>query len=166
METKRCCLIIIIGLIPFIGISQTYDEKLQSLYEHTVPTLACSELSQMMESGKQILLLDTRTPEEYKVSHLPGAVLVDYDHFDSNKFVGLDKKTEVVVYCTVGYRSERIGEKLQKLGFTDVRNLYGGIFQWANEGGVLVNQKNISTDSVHTYSKKWAVWLTRGVKVN
>jgi 3-mercaptopyruvate sulfurtransferase SseA len=69
------------------------------------------------------------------------------------------------VYCSVGYRSERVGEKLQKLGYQNVYNIYGGIFEWKNEGMQVVNRQNQPTDSVHTYNKNWSKWLLKGVKV-
>jgi len=118
-----------------------------------------------MDSGQRVILLDTRSPEEYTVSHIPGASLIDYDKFKSADVQKLDRSAEIIVYCSVGYRSERIGEKLQEMGFTNVKNLYGGIFQWANEGQTLLNKNSLPTDSVHTYNKRWSEWLKRGIKV-
>ena len=71
----------------------------------------------------------------------------------------------MVVYCTVGYRSERIGEKLQKMGFQDVHNLYGGITEWVNQGHKVVDPEGNETPKVHTYSKDWGKWLKEGEKV-
>ena len=65
----------------------------------------------------------------------------------------------------MGYRSERIGEKLQKMGFTNVKNLYGGIFDWKNQDFEVVGMDNLATDSVHTYNKSWSKWLYKGIKV-
>jgi predicted sulfurtransferase len=65
----------------------------------------------------------------------------------------------------VGYRSEKVGEKLQELGFQNVKNLYGGIFQWKNEGFEVENSLSMPTDSVHTYNKRWSKWLLKGVRV-
>ncbi|MEQ8364679.1 MAG: rhodanese-like domain-containing protein [Cyclobacteriaceae bacterium] len=142
-----------------------YDKKLESLYKNTVPQIKPSDVKLKMEEGKQIVLLDTRSPEEYNVSHLPGARFVDYKAFQSKDVIQIDKNAEIVVYCTVGYRSERIGEKLLDMGFTNVKNLYGGIFQWANEERLLWDIRNQPTDSVHTYSRSWSSWLQHGIKV-
>lgn len=144
---------------------KTYDEKLSSLYKNTVPQIKPSTLQSKIRQGQHPIILDTRSHEEYKVSHLPNAKFIDYDDFDDDMVKGLSRDSEVIVYCTVGYRSERIGERLQKLGFTNVLNLYGGIFQWVNEGGEIRNNKNHPTDSVHTYSKSWSGWLKKGIKV-
>ena len=51
------------------------------------------------------------------------------------------KKTPTIVYCTIGARSETIGEKLKKNGFTNVYNLYGGIFEWKNADFKVLNKK-------------------------
>lgn len=139
----------------------TYDEKLESLYKKTVPLIDAADLSQ----GQDAVLLDTRTAEEYNISHLPGAAFVDYDRFRVKDVKHIPKDAEIIVYCSVGYRSERIGEKLLAEGYTNVKNLYGGIFQWKNDGYEVMNANNQPTDSVHTYNKKWSQWLNKGIKV-
>ncbi|MEM6841195.1 MAG: rhodanese-like domain-containing protein [Bacteroidota bacterium] len=141
-----------------------YDEKLASLYENTVPLIQPTTLDSLREQS-EITLLDTRASEEFQVSHLPNAEFVDYDSFELDDLLHLPKEDTVVVYCSVGYRSERIGEALKKAGFQHVYNLYGGIFQWKNEGKEVVNSQNQPTDSVHTYNRSWSRWLKNGVKV-
>ncbi|NQZ78135.1 MAG: rhodanese-like domain-containing protein [Ekhidna sp.] len=141
----------------------TYDEKLESLYKNTVPLIKAESLEEKLEDA---VILDTRAEEEYAVSHIAGARFIDYDSFKIKEVKDIDKDQEVIVYCSVGYRSERIGEKLQKAGFTNVKNLYGGIFQWKNEGFEVVGSSNQVTDSVHTYNKSWGKWLVKGVKVH
>lgn len=142
-----------------------YDALLATLYSHSVPVLRADSLSQRLSSENPPVILDTRSEEEYGVSHLQTARWIDYDNFEPYMVSGLNKKTPVVVYCSVGYRSEKIGEQLKDMGFSNVRNLYGGIFQWKNEGYPIVNKKGEPTDSVHTYNKLWSVWLKDGVKV-
>ena len=90
---------------------------------------------------------------------------MDYDSFKPENIKNINKKSKIIVYCSVGYRSERIGERLLKLGFTDVSNLYGGIFDWINDGNPVVNTSGIRTDSVHTYNKEWSKWVEKGVKI-
>ena len=65
----------------------------------------------------------------------------------------------------MGYRSEKIAEKLTASGFTNVVNLYGGIFEWINQDKPVVDQSGSETELVHAYSKKWGIWLNEGVKV-
>ncbi len=142
----------------------SYDKKLESLYNHTVPLISADSLSQRTKAD-DLIILDTRTPKEYAVSHLPNAILVDYDRFRPKDVKNLNKDAPVIVYCSVGYRSERIGEKMQKMGFKEVKNLYGGIFAWKNSAYSVINSSGAETDSVHTYNKNWSQWLLNGIKV-
>lgn len=156
----------IIFLVSLSATGQTnFDKKLKSLYKNTVPLIQSETLSTKIEKGENMLILDTRSFKEFQVSHLPNALFIDYNDFDSEKVKAVNRRTKIIVYCSVGYRSERIGEKLIKMGFSDVQNLYGGIFDWVNNNHAVVNQSGLKTDSVHTYSKDWSRWLQRGVKI-
>ena len=114
---------------------------------------------------KNVILLDTRERSEYDVSHLPNARWVGYKDFDLSRVADIPKDANVVAYCTVGYRSEKVGEKLQKAGFSNVHNLYGSIFEWVNQGNVVYDNAGKTTPKVHAYSKKWGVWLNKGEKI-
>lgn len=154
---------IILLSFPACG-QRSYDDKLASLYDNTVPLMQPQTLDSLWKQS-DITLLDTRALEEFQVSHLPNAEFVDYDSFEVDDVSHLSKEDTVVVYCAVGYRSERVGEALMEAGFQHVYNLYGGIFQWKNEGHEVVNAQDQPTDSVHTYNRSWSKWLQRGVKV-
>ena len=146
--------------------SQTdYHEKLKSIYKGTVPLMQPEALQEAMDRDKELIILDTRSPDEYAISLIPKATFIDYDNFSGKEVEHLDKNSKVIVYCSVGYRSERIGEKMQEMGFKDVHNLYGGIFLWKNQGREVVTPKGTLTDSVHTYNKNWSKWLRNGTKV-
>lgn len=153
--------VLIISWVTSCG-QKTFDEHIQSLYKNTVPLIRPNALKEQVDN---VILLDTRTPEEYQVSHLPGALLVADGTFYVRVMQDIPKDANVVVYCSVGYRSERVGEKLKAAGYTKVKNLYGGIFGWKNAGFEVVNKNNQPTDSVHTYNKSWGQWLYKGIKV-
>jgi len=141
-----------------------YQQLLRTIYHHTVPTVPVAKLAKELRQPKPPLLLDTRTPAEFRVSHLAGAHFVDFDSVPTAQFADLDRAQPVVVYCSVGLRSERLGERLHALGFRHVRNLYGGLFEWVNEGHPVVNAAGVTAD-VHPYSVFWGSWLRRGRKV-
>jgi rhodanese-related sulfurtransferase len=146
---------------------QTYDQKLQSLYGNsTIPVIKPQEVKEKLNT-QELVLLDTRSAKEYSVSHLPNAKFVGYDNFDISIVQDIPKNKEIIVYCAVGYRSDKVGEKLKKAGFENVKNMYGGIFQWKNEDFEVVNQQGEITDSVHTYNQRWSKWLEegKGIKV-
>jgi rhodanese-related sulfurtransferase len=95
---------------------------------------------------------------------LKGAKWVGYDTFDLKSVAGLDKNKPILVYCTVGARSQDIGKKLVGAGFENVANLYGGIIHWSNESMPLFKDGQLS-NQVHTYSRTWGIWLEKGEKV-
>ena len=140
-----------------------YRQLLRTIYHNTVPTVPAATLAHELRQAAPPLLLDVRSPAEYRVSHLPGARFVDFDSVPSAQFADLDREQPVVVYCSVGLRSERLGERLHALGFRHVRNLYGGLFEWVNEGYPVYNIQGL-TPNVHPYSPLWSPWLKRGRK--
>lgn len=109
------------------------------------------------------LLLDVRKPEEYAVSHLPGAVRVDPETTDFSFLDSVDHAAPIVAYCSVGYRSSGLAEQLQKAGFTNVLNLQGSIFQWANEGRPVYRQEK-KVQQVHPYDKIWGRLLNKELR--
>lgn len=138
------------------------ERTLKQLNTGSVPYIYVNELQQEEAS----VLLDTRKREEYEVSHLKNAIWVGYKGFREDSVIAkiTDKNKPIVVYCSIGVRSEDIGEKLQKAGFTNVKNLYGGIFEWKNQGNPVYRDES-ETDSVHTFNKQWGKLLNSGIKV-
>ena len=158
-------LVLFVFILPFRCMSQkNFDKKINALLSHSVPLVHENELNDNFQNG-EFMLLDTRSIEEYEISHLEGAHFIDYDGFNSEMVKDINKDQPIVLYCSVGYRSEKIGEKLQELGYTKVYNLYGGIFDWKNKDNQVINSQNLPTDSVHTYNRNWSQWLEKGIKV-
>lgn len=114
-----------------------------------------------------VLFLDTRTREEYEVSHLKGAVWVGHKKFKTDTIENLveDKTTDIVVYCSIGIRSEDVGEQLLQAGYPNVKNLYGGIFEWKNRGHPVYGPDGNETQKVHAYNRKWGKFLKNGEKI-
>jgi len=103
---------------------------------------------------KTPILLDVRTADEYAVSHLPGAVRVDPDADLPEFLKTLDHEAPVVAYCSVGYRSSRLVERLDREGFKNAKNLEGSIFEWANKG-YPVERDGVAVKEVHPYDAEW-----------
>ena len=143
---------------------ETFDQMVRSYYKNTVPLIYPHQLYKKMIAKEKMYLLDTREAKEFEVSSLKNAINVGFITFNMNKVKDLDKKTPVIVYCTIGARSETIGEKLKKNGFTDVHNLYGGLIHWKNEG-YKVFKDDSESYNIHVYSKKWGKWLNVGKPV-
>jgi rhodanese-related sulfurtransferase len=137
-----------------------FDAECEKYISGTVPLAYSKELHKAINSPN-ITILDAREEKEYEVSHIPKAQYIGFDNFDSN-LVSLIQKTDTIyIYCSIGYRSEKIGERIQKMGFNNVFNLYGGIFNWANSGYKVVDKNNRQTKEVHGYNKEWSKLLNK-----
>lgn len=135
-----------------------FDAMCNSNIKGIVPLTTPKQIHRLIELS-DVTLLDARETKEYSVSHINGAIKVGYNNFNLALVSTLDKSKPVYVYCSIGVRSEKIGEKLQKAGFTKVFNLYGGIFNWVNLGYELVDSKGNLTTKVHGYNTDWSKWL-------
>jgi rhodanese-related sulfurtransferase len=142
--------------------STAYSIVLKGLLNKKVPHLGVADVEQI--SKTDIVFLDARERKEYDVSHIENALHVGYDSLDFRATDSLAKSTPIIVYCSVGYRSEKVTEKLIAKGFTNVKNLYGGLFEWVNQDGVIVNSQQEKTDSIHAFSSAWGIWLKKGSK--
>ncbi len=142
------------------------DALLQISNSESIPHISVDEL-QKLRLNDTIILLDAREPKEFEVSHIADAIFVGYNKFSSEEMVEkiTDKKAPIIVYCSIGVRSEDIGEKLEQLGFDNVKNLHGGIFEWKNKGYPVVDSEEKETEKVHAYSRLWGKWLNKGIKV-
>ncbi len=76
-----------------------------------------------------------------------------------------DKNELIVVYCSIGLRSAKIAQQLKDEGYTNVFNLYGGIFEWKNNNFLVFDLNGQKTEKVHVYNKYWSKWLIKGEKV-
>lgn len=138
-----------------------YNLLLKGMLKHSVPEINVEDAAAL----DNIILLDARSPKEYAVSHIKGAMFVDYEGFEMDALKNIDKNDTIVIYCSVGYRSEKVAEKMWEAGYKNVHNLYGGIFEWVNQDFPVVDANAEKTVFVHAYSKLWGVWLQKGEKV-
>ncbi|MCC5614030.1 rhodanese-like domain-containing protein [Nostoc sp. CHAB 5836] len=126
----------------------------------TVEKINCNQLAQLLlDSAKpRPLLLDARSQAEYGVSHIETAVRIDRLTPDLATLSTISKDRPIVVYCAVGYRSAKLAQQLNEAGMKCIYNLSGGIFQWANEGRPIFQDKH-PTQLVHPYNAIWGKLL-------
>ncbi|MBK7952452.1 MAG: Grx4 family monothiol glutaredoxin [Deltaproteobacteria bacterium] len=96
-----------------------------------VRQMSVRELSELLESGERIELLDVRTPEERAIAAIPGAVLLNES--EAARIESLPRDTRLVLHCHHGGRSQQAAEQFVALGFTQVWNVVGGIDAWSQE---------------------------------
>lgn len=100
----------------------------------TRKNVSAAEAKAMIDKGG-VVVVDVRTPDEYRAGHLKDAKLANVNDagFDAN-IAKLDKKKPVVVYCAVGGRSARASDIMVQKGFTNVYNVSGGYNAWSAAG--------------------------------
>lgn len=158
-------LILFILSLPCLAFSQSIDKAIEKHNSNTVEYISVEELVQLKNSDHNIKLLDTRQPTEYGISHLQNAIFAGYEDFNLKSIQDkINTQDTIIVYCSIGVRSEDIGEQLQKAGYKNVFNLYGGIFDWVNKGHQVYHQQEI-TKKVHAYDRFWSRYLKAGKKV-
>ena len=158
---------LIIATVALLGVRSIDWYLLKKSLKHRFPKvewISTRELADWLADNRRPapLLLDVRTPEEWNVSHLPGARRVDPNAPIESVTAGISKETPIVTYCAVGYRSGDLATKLRAAGFTNVRNLEGSIFEWANEHRPLVRE-NERVKTVHPYNGLWGRLLADDV---
>ena len=148
--------------MPSYGIkSKTLQAVLQSLLSKDVPKISVQDAS--TQNGN-LLFLDAREKEEYNVSHIANARYVGYKNFVIKNIEDLPKNTKLIVYCSIGKRSDVIAKQLINNGYTNIHNLYGGIFEWVNQSHP-VYKGLVATNEVHAYNHFWGQWLHKAVRI-
>lgn len=130
--------ILLIGSLTLTGcssIEQTTDETNNTSPSVTASASAYDKITaedakKMMDESKDVILLDVRTEEEYKESHIEGAILIpDYEVADKALEQLKDKDATILVYCRSGRRSALAAQALYDLGYTSIYD-FGGIIDW------------------------------------
>lgn len=96
-------------------------------------TISPAELKVRLDRGDKFRLIDVREPDEWAIARLPKAELLPMSQFQQQGVEQLDPEEDVVVYCHHGMRSGRVQDFLKAKGFTNVKNLTGGIDAWVTQ---------------------------------
>ena len=93
-----------------------------------------NEFKEGLEKDDSIVLLDVRTEGEYRMGHIPNAILMNLFSPDfAQKLENLDKNKKYFIYCRSGSRSAHVCSMLAHKGFKETYNLYHGLFDWNGE---------------------------------
>jgi rhodanese-related sulfurtransferase len=123
-----------------------------------VPFISTNNLADQMKSQEPRLLIDVRDVKEYSVSHLEGAIQADSITKIQTLIELHPNVKQVVLYCSVGYRSAKYVQQLRQLNKSNAVNLKGSLFAWANEGKPLFAGKE-KVSKVHPFDAKWGALL-------
>ncbi len=93
--------------------------------------IAPEELKRRLDAGEGVFVLDVRNPPEYAICRIAGSTLIPLPELPQ-RLGELDPGRELVVHCKGGMRSQQAVGILRQAGFTNVKNLMGGILAWAD----------------------------------
>ena len=115
-------------------------EELALAQRSKISEITVDELKSKIEKGENFLLLDVRQSSEYDQASIPGALniprgMLEFrirdDNFWEEEFMYTpENDEEIIIYCKLGYRGILSAMALRQLGFTNVKNLAGGIVSW------------------------------------
>lgn len=136
--------------------NKSFQFTLQLMLSNKTPVI---EITEAAKQQSIYTFIDAREPAEYAVSHIQHARFAGYSVYKPEVLADLPKNAPLIVYCSVGKRSEDVTNKLLDNGFTNVRNLYGGIFEWINEGYKVYDSTGKAVNQVHAFNKVWGQWV-------
>ena len=154
-------LLTLLSAIFFSGLTRPSTDllkkrKIRAMYQayknkdfKEVPDLSVDSLLALQKKGKKVVLVDVREKKEIKVSTIPGAI--SQKKFEKN--IRKYRDYQIVVYCTIGYRSGIYTEKLRRKNLK-AYNLIGGVLDWAHAGQKFSNPSGDSL-KVHVYGQEW-----------
>jgi hydroxyacylglutathione hydrolase len=122
----------IVGLDNIKGYYQLSAEKIDQLKDALVsfPLVSPQEALALMKRDKDgLAIIDVRTTQEWRLSHVPDATLIELPTLE-NRLSSIPKEKKIGVICGSGYRASAAASILEKNGFKDVFNVLGGMQEW------------------------------------
>jgi rhodanese-related sulfurtransferase len=138
--------------------------KVRSLFPD-VPHIDTDTVRRMTsaDKGAEVQLVDVREPNEFAVSHIPGAINVPLGTTEGELLSIVRSDIPVIIYCSVGHRSAIITRRLQSSGRKNVQNYVGSFFSWANSGNPMQSARG-PEHTVHPYDRRWSRYLRRELR--
>ena len=121
--------------------------------------ISVAELQEKIKKGERVVILDVREPKEMQVSALRGARLAVPDQIKTMPLTGIPADATVVTYCTVGGRSGNAAVLLERRLGRPVYNLDGGIVEWFNRGGEVVDPSGQPVDRIDAWGEPWSSFV-------
>ena len=147
----RSKIVLMLGLLPMLALSansQTVKQESSVPRQHSTRFLQlvneskkhvretnADEVKAKLDRGEKLILIDVREESEFAKDHLPGAIHLSRGVIERDiEKNAPDINTPLVLYCGGGNRSALAAESLQKMGYTNVLSMDGGIRAWREKG--------------------------------
>ena len=134
------------GLLTLVGLLAVSPAQADDDGQDSVTTIEVNAAQDFVARHENTVILDVRTPAEYEISHITGAVNVNVqDESFEDMAIALDPGMTYIVHCTknpAGGRSSRALDTLQGLGFKHLYSMEGGYVAWRDAELPLTEQSN------------------------
>ena len=125
---------VLIAVVASCGLQSTTDIPINNVDVNTARDL--------VSQGETVIVLDVRTPEEYAIGHIEGALNINIAEADFSKRVSkLDRDKTYIIHCSANVKNGRSAKSLEimsSFGFDKLLNMEGGIIAWEQGGYPLV----------------------------
>jgi rhodanese-related sulfurtransferase len=109
-------------------------KKNNNKYIDIEPKDIFQRIMRIEKSENPPLLLDVRTQSEYDRAHLKNSILISHNNkSEIDKFTEENKEKEIIIYCSIGYRSRKVAEYAAEKGHPYIKNVVGGIWDWIDK---------------------------------
>jgi rhodanese-related sulfurtransferase len=141
-RTSVAC-VLVAGLVLGAALAGSYLYTTPSAAAPLPPTQIIKDITpheaynliQKNKNNRNFVILDVRTPAEFKDGHIEGAINIDYyAPTFKQELNGLEKTKVYLLYCRTARRSRVALEIMKELGFREVYHMLGGIVRWQAEG--------------------------------
>ncbi len=117
---------LLLAALFFVGCSHTKPAGVQHL-----TALEAKQLIDRNAGKTDFVVLDIRTPKEFKAGHIPGAIMLDYYSPGFKKGLQqLDRSKRYLIYCRTGNRTSRTLKIIDQMGFNVIYHMKDGIVDW------------------------------------
>jgi rhodanese-related sulfurtransferase len=126
---------LIIAAFVVMGITIIIGGCAPAVINQKIDTKTAYEMIQGNQDNPNFVLVDVRTPVEFKAGHLAKAVMVDFEASDFKARISeLERSKKYLLYCRTANRSGQAAKIMKDLGFREVYDMAGGINQWKSAG--------------------------------
>ncbi|GEM_PF-830828 len=157
MNLKSFFRILLVCVVLSTAVFLLVRERGMYTFWHSNVTRLNSDKGAKLIEEKAPFIIDARSAEEYETSHLAGAM-----RFENGLVDSLSKDTPILIYCTVGVRSNSLANILSEQGFNQVYELKRGILGWSNARLPVMDNRDQLTDEIHVYSEFFSSFLKEG----
>jgi rhodanese-related sulfurtransferase len=116
----------------FCGVAPAATEVAVSTANSNGTETDVNELKRKIDAKEDFFLLDVREPNEYQIGKIPGTMLIPLGEVPQ-RVNEIPRDKEIIVHCKMGGRSAKAAAFLRQQGYTNVKNLKGGITDWSDK---------------------------------